>query len=47
VSKIVSPRCLDHVGGDGLAFGALDSELELLATGYGISITRLCFLLVG
>jgi hypothetical protein len=44
VSKIVSPRCLDCVRGDGLAFGAIDGELELLAASHGTSHLRLCLM---
>jgi hypothetical protein len=47
VSKTVSPRCLDRVGRDALGFGALDSELELLAAGHGVLSSRLYFSLAG
>jgi hypothetical protein len=43
VSKTVSPHCLDHVGRDGLGFGALDSNLDLLAIGHEVPSSGLCF----
>jgi hypothetical protein len=39
-----SYHLLDCIGSDGLAFGALDSELELLATGYGVHFPGTLFI---
>jgi hypothetical protein len=38
-------RLLDRVGSDGLAFGALDSELELLAIGHGVRFPGTLFII--